>query len=154
MSKSYFMVQIVYPPQTMPNAELEEISAAEADKYIKAGKMTKRGVMDHIRVDSDLYSVPPTDDYRKPICNNRIALTFNEDGTAATWGFNPTENQVFYRILMDAESAESFREFCLQYGALAARIITEADRGVVDGVPSTLFDFPEDAHVQQYLWTE
>lgn len=151
MSKSYFMLQIVYPPQAMPNPELEEITAQEADKYIKAGKMTKASVLDYLRVQSPTF-VPHADYRRAAICT-RVPLTFNEDGTGKTFGFDPEKNQVFYRIVLDQETADEFGAFCYQHGAIGVRVITEEDRGVLDGVPETLFDFPDDTVVAQHMWT-
>lgn len=139
------MLQIGFAPNSFPNAKLEEILLNEADKYIKAGKLTKAGAANFGDAPSDL-------DYRLSAFSNRIPPSRTAAGDYILGGWDPDQPQVLYRIFVDRDTAQDFINFNLQHGALYARFITEADRGVHPDVPHSV-PFPPYNQIKQYLWT-
>lgn len=138
---NYVMVQITFAPCTFPNELLEQVLLNEADKYIKSNKMAKAGVIHFDNAPTEL-------DYRWSACSNRKSPVNNELG-----GWDDNVEQVFYRILTNKRSALEFIKFNLNAGAKKARIITEDQCGVVEGIPNGV-PFPTDERVQQFLWNQ
>ena len=151
MSKSYFMVQYALPyvdPTSNTFKSLSDLILSEADKFIKARKMTKYGVWPRE------YSHLPADDYRMAPRCSKMDNEIDANGNIIYKYFDPGKDMVFYRILMDQQSANEWMDIVTNLGFHTVRIITEADRGVLEGVPANLSDFPTDETVAQFLWSE
>lgn len=147
------MVQSTLPyidPTSSAVRALTTILLEEADKYIKARKMPKFGAWSN--PDDELYI--HNEDYRLALCTNKQINTKDADGNLVFQYFKEDKDIVAYRILMDQQSANEWIDFCTELGFHTVRIITEEDRGVVEGVPATLRDFPTDERVAEFLWTE
>jgi hypothetical protein len=141
MSKNYFMVQVVWAPGVLPtNTYLHSAILEKMDQFIKSGKSPMCGSWSS---HADLETIGIPVDYRMPGSGSSTMLsreTFSLDAPLAG-----------LRIFLDQSSAEEFMEFVLFHGALVARIITEDQVGVVDGVPNTV-TFPEESRVAQCIW--
>lgn len=146
------MVQYALPyvdPKSSTFKSLSNLILDEADKFIKARKMTKYGVWPRGEL-----GYLPAEDYRLAPCCSKLENELDANGNIVYKHFEPGKDMVFYRILMDQQSANEWMDIVTNLGFHTVRIITEADRGVLEGVPATLRDFPTDETVAQFLWSE
>lgn len=147
------MVQYTLPyidPNSSAFKDLSTLILGEADKYIKARKMTKFGAW--ASVNDEMYL--PWGDYRGAALLSKQPNIKDADGNIVFRYFEEGKDMVFYRILMDQQAANDWMNFVTELGFHTVRIVTEEDRGVVEGVPANLKDFPSDETVAQFLWTE
>lgn len=135
MDKNYYMVQIVWPPGLLPNAELEELTLSKYDEYIKAGKATMNGVFWQFNNEHLPW------DYRRSGCPLMAAN-----------GFSPKPNEEFtvYRVFIDQNAAIEYIQFMLGVGVVSARIVTEDDK--LTGQVGMEFPFPSESRVGQRIW--
>ena len=130
MSKNYYVVQYVWPPGFMPNLDVEEVTLAKFDEYIKAGKAAMNGAYwapkDQWDPNTKIeFNKGGFHDYRRAACpRSREAY----DG-----GMASKVELVLYRIFIDQAAALEYAEFMLNTGAISAKIVTEEDKltGVV-----------------------
>jgi len=143
MSKNYVMVQYMFPPNTMPtNTALREVIHNAADGYIKAGKMPMFGTtFSYADARALCLQGQGWFTYKDSHTSNRFVI--EQDGHVdglRMWGSQP---QIFYRIFLDVYSANEFIALLNDYGALVARIITEAEATDQEvggcAIPATVF---------------
>ena len=147
MSKNYYVVQYVWPPGFMPNLDVEEVTLAKFDEYIKAGKAAMNGAYwapkDQWDPNTKIeFNKGGFHDYRRAACpRSREAY----DG-----GMASKVELVLYRIFIDQAAALEYAEFMLNTGAISAKIVTEEDK--LTGVVGENLPFPSESVVGQLIW--
>lgn len=158
MSKTCSVVQYTLPYYEFGSALQVARTARvfeEADKYIKARKSPTAEVWRTALGVTEAATYVPHDDYRRPhMWTMPWSTVDSETGNIVRNYRDENTDMVMYRIFVDEQSATEWAEFCSTMGCYDVRIITEADRGVVPGVPSTLADFPTDEQIAPFLWNE
>lgn len=120
----------------------------EADKYIKARKSPTARVW---RAAKGIVEADVVDPNTPPLMRQWL----DDPRRPHLWTTPDIQDDVvMYTIFTDTQSATEWVSFCETMGCYDVRIITEADRGVVPGVPATLADFPTDEQIAPFLWTE